>query len=102
NKFIDSILPTGAELDAKEAEQAAESGDVAGAERGFRDALAEDPDNGDAALGLAKLLIDRGEFDEARTLVAKHLPAPEAERLRAVIEVHDWAEEIGRASCRER
>src|SRR5207253_10357165 len=83
NRFIDSILPTGAELDAKEAEQAAESGDVAGAERGFRDALAEDPDNGDAALGLAKLLIDRGEFEEARTLVAKHLP------------------EIGRASCRE-
>ena len=95
NRFIDSILPTGAELDAKEAEQAAESGDVAGAERGFRDALAEDPDNEDAALGLAKLLIDRGEFDEARTLVAKHLPAPEAERLRAVIEVHDWAEGPG-------
>ena len=33
NRFIDSILPTGAELDAKEAEQAAESGDVAAAER---------------------------------------------------------------------
>ena len=66
NRFIDSILPTGAELDAKEAEQAAESGDVAAAERGFRDALAEDPENEDAALGLAKLLIDRGELDEAR------------------------------------
>src|SRR2546428_3755715 len=39
NRFIDSILPTGAELDAKEAEQAAVLGDVAGAERGFRDAL---------------------------------------------------------------
>ena len=81
NRFIDSILPTGAELD--------------GAERGFRDAIAEDPDNEDAALGLAKLLIDRGGFDEARTLVAKHLPTPEAERLRAAIEVHDWAEARG-------
>ncbi|TMM24608.1 MAG: tetratricopeptide repeat protein [Actinobacteria bacterium] len=95
NRFIDSILPTEAELEAKEAEQAAESGDVAGAERGFRDAIAEDPDNEDAALGLAKLLIDRGGFDEARTLVAKHLPTPEAERLRAAIEVHDWAEARG-------
>jgi putative thioredoxin len=91
NRFIDSILPTGAELDAKEAEQAAGSGDLTGAERGFRDALAEDPENQDAALGLAKLLIGRGDFDEARTLVTKHLPAPEAERLRAAIEVHDWA-----------
>ena len=86
----------GAELDAKEAEQAAESGDVAAAERGFRDALAEDPENEDAGLGLAKLLIDRGEFDEARALVAKHLPpAPEAERLRSVLAVHDWAEGTG-------
>ena len=101
NRFIDSILPTGAELDAKEAEQAAESGDAAGAERGFRDALAEDPENEEAALGLARLLIDRGEFDGARTLVAKHLPAPEAERLRAAIEVHDWAQEAGDGTLAE-
>jgi putative thioredoxin len=101
NRFIDSILPTGAELDAKEAEQAAESGDVAAAERGFRDALAEDPENEDAGLGLAKLLIDRGAFDEARALVAKHLPAPEAERLRAVLAVHDWAEGTGDGTLAE-
>ena len=49
----------------------------------------------EGAFLLAKLLIDRGEFEEARTLVAKHLPAPEAERLRAAIEVHDWAEGTG-------
>src|SRR5204862_6667727 len=42
-RFIDSILPTGAELDATEAEQAAEAGDVAGAERGLPDALAGAP-----------------------------------------------------------
>ena len=101
NRFIDSILPTDAELDAKEAEQAAESGDVAAAERGFRDALAEDPENEDAGLGLAKLLIDCGEFDEARALVAKHLPAPEAERLRAVLAVHDWAEGTGDGTLAE-
>jgi putative thioredoxin len=95
NRFVDSILPTDAEVGAKEAEQAAESGDVDAAERGFREALAEDPDNADAGLGLARLLVDRGAFDEAEPLVAKHQPAPEAERLRAMIDVHRWADEPG-------
>jgi putative thioredoxin len=95
NRFVDSILPTDVELEAKEAEQAAESGDVGAAERGFRDVLSEDPENVDAGLGLARLLIDRGGFDEAEPLVAKHLPAPDAERLQGLIDVHRWADEVG-------
>ena len=95
NRFIDSILPTEAELGAKEAERAAGSGDVDAAEQGFRDVLADDPDNLEAGLGLAKLLVDRGAFDEAEPLVTKHLPAPEAERLRAVMEVESWSGEPG-------
>jgi putative thioredoxin len=95
NRFVDSILPTEAELGAKEAEQAAESGDVGAAEQGFRDVLAEDPDNAEAGLGLAKLLVDRGAFDEAQPLVSKHLPDPEAEVLRARIEVDSWSREAG-------
>jgi len=95
NRFVDSILPTETELEAREAEQAAESGDVDAAERGFRDVLNDDPENVDAGLGLAKLLIDRGAFDEAEPLVAKHVPAPEAEHLRARIDVHRWADEAG-------
>src|SRR5206468_615198 len=87
------ILTTEAELGAKEAGQAAESGGVDAAERGFRDALAEDPNSPDAGLGLAQLLIDRGAFDEAAPLVAKHLPAPEADHLRALIEVHEWSQD---------
>jgi len=98
NRFVDSILPTDAELGAKEAEQAAESGDVDAAERGFREALAEDPDSMDAGLGLARLLIERGAFEEAEPLVEKHLPSPEAERLRAAIEVHGWSDAAGDGS----
>src|SRR5919198_1833266 len=42
-EFIERLLPTDADLEAKEAWRAAESGDVESAERGFREALAEDP-----------------------------------------------------------
>jgi putative thioredoxin len=95
NRFLDSILPTEAELEAAEAEAAAEAGDLEAAEAGFREALAEDASNRDAALGLARLLVDRGAFDDARPLVTPHLPDPEAERLHAAIEVAGWATDTG-------
>jgi putative thioredoxin len=93
NRFVDSILPTEAEVEAEQAEAELEAGDLDGAEAGFRDALAKDPVSREAALGLARILIDRGEIDEARPLVAKHLPDPEAERLHAAIEVREWADD---------
>lgn len=93
NAFIDQLLPTEADLEAAEAEQEAEAGDLEAAERGFREALAKDPDSREAALGLARVLLARGELDPARELVAKHLPDPEAERLQAAIEVATWASE---------
>jgi putative thioredoxin len=93
NRFVDSILPGDAEVEAKQAEEAVEAGDLATAERGFREALVDDPANSEAAIGLAKLLVQRGDLDEARPLVAKALPDPEAERLHAAIEVRDWAGE---------
>ena len=97
-RFVDSILPSDAEVEAKEAEEAVEAGDLATAERGFREALAEEPANSEAAIGLAKLLVERGDLDEARPLVAKALPDPEAERLHAAIEVRDWAGEPERGT----
>jgi putative thioredoxin len=93
NRFVDSILPSEAEVGAEQAEAELEAGDVESAEAGFREALALDPDNRDAAVGLASILVARGDLDEARPLVAKHLPDPEAERLRALIEISDWANE---------
>src|SRR5947207_10769999 len=91
-QFLDRFLPTEADRGAAEAARAAESGDVESAERGFREALAEDPANPTAALGLAQLLAERGEVEEARQTVAPLLPDPEAERLLAALRVSEWAD----------
>jgi putative thioredoxin len=93
DRFLDSILPTEADAEAREATEELEAGDVAEAEQGFRTALEKEPDNRDAALGLARILIGRGAIDEARPLIMPHLPDPEAEHLHALIEVAEWASE---------
>ena len=92
NRFVDALLPSEAAIEAEEAEAVLEAGDPETAEQGFRDALAKEPENRDAAIGLAGLLIARGAIDEARPLVAKHLPDPDAEALHARIEIAGWAE----------
>ena len=91
NSFIDQLLPTEAELVAEEASAEEASGDIAGAEEGYRAALAKDPMSRDAAVGLARILVDRGEMDAARELIAPHLPDAEAERVAASIRVRGWA-----------
>ena len=93
NRFVDALLPTEAELEAEEAEAVLESGDAETAERGFREALAKDPWNRDAAIGLAGLLIARGEVEEAEPLVRAHLPDPDAEALEARLQILGWADD---------
>jgi putative thioredoxin len=91
DRFLDSIMPSEAEVDAKEAAEELAAGDLGEAEQGFREALEKEADNKDAALGLAKILLERGAIDEARPLIMPHLPDPEAEHLHAKIEVAEWA-----------
>jgi putative thioredoxin len=93
DRFLDSIVPTEADADARDATEELEAGDVAEAEQGFRAALDKEPGNRDASLGLARILIDRRAIDEARPLIMPHLPDPEAEHLHALIEVAEWASE---------
>jgi putative thioredoxin len=95
NKFIDSILPTEADKKAEEARSAEESGDLENAEERYRQVLEDDPDNREAAVGLARILVERGELDEAERLVGKHRPDPEAEKILATIEVRRWADAPG-------
>jgi putative thioredoxin len=92
NDFVDSILPTEADRLADEAEAEVVAGDVEGAEQGFREALDKDPDNAEAKIGLARILVARGELDAARDLVTALLPDPEAEGVVASIRVAEWAD----------
>jgi putative thioredoxin len=101
NSFIDQLLPTEAELVAEEASVEEASGDLAGAEEGYRVALEKDPTSRDAAVGLARILAERGELETARELIAPHLPDAEAERVASSIRVHGWADIDGSTALDE-
>jgi putative thioredoxin len=90
NQFIDSILPSQAEDEVADARAEERSGDVAGAEQAYREALASDDANRDARLGLGRILVDRDDLDEARDVIAPVLPDPEAERIASAIRVREW------------
>jgi putative thioredoxin len=95
NEFVDSVLPSEAEVEVEGARVEELAGDVEGAEQAYRDALAEDPDNRDARVGLARILVQRGLLDEARELIAPVLPDAAAERVASVIRVRMWTDEHG-------
>lgn len=67
--FLDSLLPS-------EADALAKGGD----EESLRKALAADPRHSGAALGLARILLQRGEVDEAKTLLEEKAGADFAAR----------------------
>jgi putative thioredoxin len=91
NAFVDALLPSEAEQAAAAAQATEVAGDVDAAIAGYRAALAQDPQNREAAVALARILVERGDADEARQLVVPHLPDPEAERIHARLEILDWA-----------
>lgn len=95
NTFIDQLLPTESELVAEVALAEEASGDLEGAEDGYREALDKDPGNREAAIGLARVLADRGDLDTAEELIAPHLPDAEAERVASLIRLREWANGAG-------
>ena len=95
NRFIDEILPSEAEVEADQALAVEATGDLESAEAGYRDALSKDPENKEAAIGLARIVVARGEVGEAEALVEPFLPDLEAERVMSTVRVHGWASAAG-------
>jgi len=68
-QFIDQLLPSEAETLAREGNRLEEAGKAQGAETLYRSALSKDANQPQALLGLARLLIQRGEETDALSLL---------------------------------
>jgi len=84
--FFDSILPTEAD---RLALQGTDAGDAATAEQAFRAALDLQRDQRTAVLGLASILGDRGEYEEARQLLARLPEDNDVRQVRARLELSE-------------
>ena len=69
--FFQKLAPSPAERAAAKASELARSGNVAQAEEQFREVLRAAPSHADAVVGLAGLLIERGEHEEAESLLGR-------------------------------
>ncbi|MEX1102863.1 MAG: tetratricopeptide repeat protein, partial [Dehalococcoidia bacterium] len=68
--FFQRLAPSPEEKAAREAEQVAQA-DPAEAERRFREVLAKSPNNADAIVGLATILVNRGQTEAASDLLER-------------------------------
>jgi putative thioredoxin len=96
--FLDRIVPSEAERTAHDA-AGLEKSNPAQAEKLYRQALKSDPNQSEALLGLARLLIDRNQDNEVAELLERVIPGgevgAEAERLGAVMWLRQQAQTIG-------
>jgi putative thioredoxin len=77
--FLQRLVPSEADRGAAEAARLFEAGDFAGAEQAYRAALAQQPDHPKALLGLAQILMGRGDGEAARPFLEAILPnSPES------------------------
>jgi putative thioredoxin len=98
-RFLDQVLPSEADRRAAAGRGAASPEE---AEAAFRAALAEDPSHPEAAAGLAGLLLERSQAEEARSVLAPALPSPEVRRLRAELDLRAAAAEAGEVGAAAR
>ena len=89
--FFAQLVTSPAEMAAAEAEGMAASGDLAGAEARYRELLEEEADNADALTGLAAILLERGDREEAEELLESAGNDRRAKALRHHIFLADFA-----------
>jgi putative thioredoxin len=94
-QWLQGILPSEADALADRGAEAERERRTEEAERLYRDALALQPNDRRAALGLGGVLAMKGDVEQAREVLSALRPDPEAERLLAAIEVSEWASPNG-------
>jgi len=92
NRFVDELVPSEAEVEADEAQEQEAAGDLVSAEAGYRDILGKDTGNREASIGLARILLARGDDEQARRLVEPLTPDPEADTIMARLRVKGWVD----------
>ena len=97
--FLDGLVPSAADELVAEARHAASPVE---AEAGFREALAIDGSNVEAAAGLARLLLDRGDTDEARTVLGSVPPEDGVRPLLAEVDLREAAGDPGELAAAAR
>lgn len=70
-QFVEQLLPSEAEALAQEGKRLEEQGKTQGAESLYRAALSQDANQPQALVGLARLLIERGEEADALSLLGR-------------------------------
>ncbi len=93
--FFAKLSPSPAERAAGEAEAMLARGDVAAAEARFREILAGTPGNADAVVGLASILLNRGETEAADELLARAPIDRRAKSLKHRIFLENFASKHG-------
>jgi putative thioredoxin len=97
-EWIQSLLPSEAELAVREAELL-EATDPAKAEETYRHALRVAPEFAPAEIGLARLLLRRNEVKEVRAwlqrLEERGFLEPEAEKIKAELTLREQADAVG-------
>ena len=90
-QFFSDLAPTAAEITIREAEAFADSGDFKAAESAFRESLEETPNNVEALLGLAAILLDKNEKEKAEQYIKRALPDRRAKVMQHEIFFHEFA-----------
>lgn len=90
-QFLTKVLPSEADRLAAAGDEMRANSKLAEAEAAFRRALELDARCDRASLGLARILVDRADHEEALTLLDRISPGPtrqEADRLAAQVRIH--------------
>jgi putative thioredoxin len=92
-EFFDRLQPSEAEKTVEAAAQL-EKTNPAEAEQMYRLALKNDPNQEEAIVGLARLLLDQKKHEEASDLLDRTGPGEEADKLRAVLWLQIQAKDL--------